>query len=75
MLASYFAPKGYLSSQSLGHNWPTGDLEVTFKTTSDSINDVRFTGNIGIWDITGDYFCEKFVPADVPVRYDDGIDF
>ena len=74
-LASYFAPKGYLSSQSLSHNWPTGDLEVTFKTTSDSINDVRYPGNIGIWDVTGDYFCQKFVPADVLVRNDDGIDF
>ena len=75
VLASYFAPKGYLSSQSLSHNWPTGDLENTFKRTSDSINDVRFLNTIGIWDVTGDYFCQKFVPADVPVRYDDGIDF
>ncbi len=74
-LASYFAPKGYLSSQSLGHNWPTGDLEQIYKNTSDSATDVRYMNTIGIWDVTGDYFCEKFVPADVPVRDDDGIDF
>ncbi len=74
-LASYFAPKGYLSSSSLGHNWPTGDLNLAFKRTSDSINDVRYLKTIGYWDVTQDYFCQKFVPADVPVRDDDGIDF
>ena len=32
-------------------------------------------GTIGFWNVTDDYFCQKFVPEDVAVRDDDGIDF
>ena len=42
-LATYFAPKGYLASQSQNHNWPTGDLEaILYKTASDSATDTRY---------------------------------
>jgi hypothetical protein len=74
-LATYFAPKGYLASQSQNHNWPTGDLEELYKTASDSATDTRYSATIGIWDRTGEYFCKKFTPDEVPVQDDDGTDF
>jgi len=74
-LANYFAPKGYLSTPSQNHNWPSGDLEATFKTTSDSALDVRYSSTIGFWDVSQEYFGQKFVPEDVPVADDDGTDF
>ncbi len=74
-LANYFAPKSYLSTPSQSHNWPSGDLDVTFKTTSDSALDVRYPATVGQWEVSGDYFGQKFVPEDVPVAGDDGTDF
>jgi hypothetical protein len=74
-LANYFAPKSYLSTPSLNHNWPSGDLDAAFKATSDSALDTRYASTIGYWDVSGEYFGQKFVPDDVPVAGDDGTDF